>query len=114
MLLLKVNGILQIGPISAGSEDHIVAAIKELKLGTRSDAICIDWYIDKLEPGMNAYIVTDMSPCNGTETIKNAHEFINNIVSIGMGPMIDSYWLRKTCTCGRFGCLSGLDWFRID
>ncbi len=112
-LSLRLNGELKIGPIAANSEQSIVASINSLQLGD-SGGSCIDWFINKLVKGSKVYIVADMNPCNGTQVIEDAHKFVNGIISIGMGPAIDSYWLRNTCgPCGRFGCMSGWDWFKI-
>ncbi len=116
LLSLRLNGILKIGPIRAGSESEIVNSINALQLGTLDPSeSCIDWHLDALVPGSKVYIVVDRDPCNSTDVIRDAGKFVGGIVSIGIGSSIDDYWLRKSCgPCSRFGCMQGFDWFKID
>lgn len=108
--VLTVDGIIQIN----SRTDNVIEKINSLDL-KRERKSCVDWKIETLTS--NAYIVTDLNPCNPYEIIKKTQDFIKSgheITTIGMGNGIELEWLEKTCgPCGSFGCIKGWNFISV-
>lgn len=109
--VLIVDGVPR---INSKTDWNIVEKINSLDL-KRERKSCVHWNMDLLIN--NAYIITDLNPCNPYETIKKAQAFIkagHEITTIGMGNAIELEWLEKTCgPCGSFGCIKGWNFISV-
>lgn len=109
--VLIVDGVPR---INSKTDWNIVEKINSLDL-KRERKSCVNWNMDLLI--YNAYIITDLNPCNPYETIKKAQDFIkagHEITTIGMGNAIELEWLEKTCgPCGSFGCIKGWNFISV-
>ena len=97
--------------------------INALNLSQSPPLSCSHWYMNQLEDDADNYILTDHNPCNGTQTVQEARQFLarnrfkkgSSIVPIGMGNQINSQWLKQTCgpCTPPLGCVRGWNWFRL-
>ena len=92
------------------SSDNVIQKITNLNL-FRNRTLCVDWKIESLVE--NAYILTDLDPCEPEETVRKAQEFIrkrHTITTFGMGSGIKEEWLSRVCGPWK---IKGLNWFSV-